>query len=140
MAFPPARQDVLRKALHLVQDGVDLGHDVLAVDEDRLVRPIAQRHVEHRPALGLIDSLAGEHRLDRLGDARLAGQPQQQFQRLARDPVLGIVHENVFELRREGAETIPVLGEQVLHVHVFDRFKMIGKLFPGLRLRRVRTS
>ena len=38
-----------------------LRHHVLAVDEDRPVGGVAQRDVQHRAVLGVVDLLAGEH-------------------------------------------------------------------------------
>jgi len=41
---------------------VDVRGDILAVDRQVLVHRDAQRSVQHRPVLGDVDVLAGEHR------------------------------------------------------------------------------
>ena len=70
------------KSRHLVEHRVDLGHDVLAVDDDRRVARRAQRDVQHRAVLGDVDLLAAEHGVDALAQARLLGELQQQPHRL----------------------------------------------------------
>ena len=54
----------LAKSGHLVEDGVDLGHHVLAVDDDRRTSRRAQRDVQDRSLLRDVDLLAAEHRVD----------------------------------------------------------------------------
>ena len=49
------------KRAHAVEHRVDLGHDVLAVDQDRPVGAVAQGDVQHGAVLGGVDLLAGEH-------------------------------------------------------------------------------
>jgi hypothetical protein len=52
------------------EDGVDLGHDVLAIDEDGAVGAVAQRDVEDGAVLGDVDLLAGEHLFGPAGTSR----------------------------------------------------------------------
>mmetsp|Transcript_55967 Transcript_55967/g.141721 ORF Transcript_55967/g.141721 Transcript_55967/m.141721 type:complete len:370 (+) Transcript_55967:1351-2460(+) len=58
-----ARADLLREGLHGVEHGVDLRHDVLAVDVDHLVLRCPQGVVQHGTALGLVDLAAREETL-----------------------------------------------------------------------------
>ncbi len=51
------------EAQHLFPHPDDLGHHVLAVDENRLAIEIAQGGVQDGALLGGVDLLAGEHRL-----------------------------------------------------------------------------
>ena len=60
---------------------VDLRHDVLAVDAIDLVRRGAERDVQHRPVLGDVDRLAGEHRRPVLLD--LGGLRERDESRIA---------------------------------------------------------
>ena len=46
---------------HAVQHGVHVGHNVMPVDLDRLITRSAQRHVQYRAVLALVDLLAAKH-------------------------------------------------------------------------------
>ena len=70
MAFPCAAADPVGKIRHLVQHRMDLGHDILAVDQDGRSARRPQRHVQHRAVLGDVDLVAAEHRLDPFAQAR----------------------------------------------------------------------
>ncbi|MCY1504752.1 hypothetical protein D9M68_389340 [compost metagenome] len=60
-AFQRARADAVGKGAHGVEHAVDVGHHVLAVDEDRAVAAVAQRRVQHGTLLGDVDDVAAEH-------------------------------------------------------------------------------
>ena len=98
-------QSPLRSAVgegrHLVQHGMDLGHDILAVDDDGGAARRAQGDVKHRALLGDVDLLAAEHGVDALAQARLLGELEQQRQGLVGDAVLGIVEIDSGGLDRE---------------------------------------
>ena len=46
---------------HLSQYAVDIRHDIVSVDDDRPIGPVAQRDMQHRPILGRVDFLSGKH-------------------------------------------------------------------------------
>ena len=52
-----------REGAHPVERLVHLLDHVLPVDDQRAVLRHPQRHVQHRPVLGDVDVLAGEHRV-----------------------------------------------------------------------------
>ena len=60
---PGAGAHLVGEGRHPVEHRVDLGHDVLAVDEDRLAARRPQRHMQHGAVLADVDLLAGEHRV-----------------------------------------------------------------------------
>ena len=66
------------KVGHLVQNGMDLGHDILAVVDDRSAARRAQGDVKHRALLRDVDLVAAEHGVDALAQPRLLGKLQQQ--------------------------------------------------------------
>ena len=49
---------------HFVQHGVDFGHDVFAVDQDRGPPRRPQGNVEHGAAIGDVDFVAAKHGVD----------------------------------------------------------------------------
>ena len=72
-----AAADAVREVGHLVEHGMDLRHDVLAVDDDRAPVGRAQGDVQDGPLLGDVDLLAAEHGVDARREARLLGQIEQ---------------------------------------------------------------
>ena len=63
VTLPLARAHPLGEVAHPVEHPVDLGHHVDPVDDERGPLGHAQGHVQHRPVLGDVDPLAGEHRV-----------------------------------------------------------------------------
>ena len=64
VTFPRAAADAVGEPGHLVEHGVDFGHHVLAVDEDRCALGRPQGHVQDGPVLRDVDLLAAEHGVD----------------------------------------------------------------------------
>jgi hypothetical protein len=131
VAFPLAGADLVRAILHVREDGVDLGHDVLAIDIDRRVGTVAQRDMKHRAILGDVDFLAREHLLGPTRHVALGRQRAQQRQRFIVDPVLGEIEEEALELEREFLETIGVLRKLVAHGDAFGVEIMLLEVLPG---------
>ena len=99
---------------------VDLGHHVLAVDEDRPVRAVAQRDVQHGAVLGAVDLLAGEHLVAPALDVGLLREREQQLQRLVGGAVLRVVDEQAARLARQLREPLRILREQLAHRRLRD--------------------
>ena len=77
--FHVAAADLLGEVGHLVEHGVDLGHDVLAVDDDRLPLRGAQGDVQHGAVLGDVDLVAAEHGVDPLPQADSSASWSRSF-------------------------------------------------------------
>ena len=82
---------------HLVHSAIDVCPSTTRLD--RLGRP--QRRVQHRPVLGDVDVLAGQHRVSALGQADLVGQIDECTQDVGVDQVLGQVDVEVAGLEGE---------------------------------------
>ena len=89
--FHCAAADAVGEVGHAVEDGVDLGDDVLAIDDDRGVARGAQGDVEDGAVFGDVDLLAGEHGVDALARLRLVGEVDEQTEGLVGDAVFGVV-------------------------------------------------
>ena len=74
VSFPVAAADLGGEARHPLEHGVHLGHDVLAVDQDRLALGRAQGDVQDGAVLGDVDLLAAKHRVDAVAQARFLGE------------------------------------------------------------------
>ncbi len=92
---------------HLIENGMDLGHHVLAIHDDGLPLGGAQGHVQDGPLFGDVDLLAPEHGIDSGPQAGFLRQLQQQRYRLVGNAVLGIIEVDADGL---GGQALPALG------------------------------
>ena len=93
---------------------MDLGHDILAVDDDRRASRRAQRHVQHGAVLGEVDLVAAEHGVDALrAGPHSSAELEQQPQRLVGDAVLRVVEIDAGGLGREPFAALGVVGEEL---------------------------
>ena len=67
---PFAGAHPIREVAHAIEDVVNVGHDVLPVDDERRVGGQPQCGVEDGTVLGGVDVLAREHRVTACLDAR----------------------------------------------------------------------
>ena len=72
VAFPLAAADAVGEVGHLVEHGMNLRHDVLAVDDDGCASRRTQRHVQDGAIFRDVDFLASKHRVDPARAARIA--------------------------------------------------------------------
>ena len=131
VALPLAAADAVGEVGHLVEHGVDLRHDVLAVHHDRGVSRRAQRHVQHRAVFRDVDLLAAEHGVDPLAQAGLLRQLQQEPQRLVGDAVLRVVEVEAGGLRRQPLAACGIVREELAEMHVPDNVAMALERLPG---------
>src|SRR5262249_54251066 len=129
---PFAAPHPVRELGHGVEDGVDLGHDVLAVHDDRRATRSAQGDVQDGPIFGHVDLVAPEHGVDALPEATLRGQSTEQRDGLVGDPILGVVEIDPGRLRGEALTTAWVLGEQRAEVTLRDLLLVILERLPRL--------
>jgi len=101
---------------HPLPDLADARHDVDAADPQRATGRIAQRPVQCRPALGLVDLLAGEQAPGFLLQAAGPGQGEQQLHRLVVDRVFGIIEINALGLEGIAPAALRVGGEKIAQV------------------------
>ena len=74
VSFPFAAADATREIRHLVEDGMDQGHDVLSVHEDGRGLGRAQGYVQDGTFLREIDLVAAKHGIDMRPQAGLLRQ------------------------------------------------------------------
>ena len=110
-AAHPALAHVRREAQHLFPCADDLGHHVLAVDENRLAGEIAQGGVQDGALLGDIDLHAGEHRVAPGFDLGRLGELDERGQDPGVDALLGIVEQEIVEGDAERLELRRIVGE-----------------------------
>ena len=131
VAFPFAAADAVGEGRHAVEDFVDLGNDVFAVNYDACAFGGAQSDVQDGAVFGDVDLVAAEHGFDVRLEAALFGQLQQQLQGLIGDAVLGVVEVDALGLGGEARAAIGVGGEKVVKVLAANGLEMRFERFPG---------
>ena len=103
--------DAVGKDAHGCKHSVDVGHDILAIDQDRRVGAVAQCGVQHGTAFGDVDDIAGKHRVALLGDFRSLGDGLQAVQHLVVDGAFRIIEQHVVKCDAVFGETLGIARE-----------------------------
>jgi hypothetical protein len=101
VALPPAAPDAVAEVGHLVEHGMHLGDNVLAVHEDGGVFRRAQGHVQNGAVLREVDLVPAEHRVNALAQAGFGGQLHEQLEGFVRDAVLGVIQKETGGFHRQ---------------------------------------
>ena len=126
------------ESFHLGEFGAHLQRDVLAAHMVVAHGKVAQRRMQHRPAFGDVDGLAGEHAPARAFEIGGSGEADQVIDHVFGDLVLGIVEEQARRLDGIALETPGVLLEQRPHRHRFERLGVFRQRPPSRRRGDVR--
>src|SRR5262245_14843124 len=126
VAGPGAAAHPIGKLRHLVENCMNLRHDIAPVVHDRGPTRGAQRHVQHRALLGDVDLIAPEHGLDALAHAGLLREPDQQAEGLLGNAVLGIIKVDAGSLCHQPLAALRLLREQLAQVQA--RYALIMPL------------
>ena len=78
VTLPHAAPDAVGEVSHLVEHGVDLGHHVLAINDDGSAFRSAKSDVQDRAIFRDVDFLAAEHGVDALAQAGFLCQLQER--------------------------------------------------------------
>ena len=142
-ALPPAAANAalvyrVDERAEPVQLGLDLPRHRDTIGPESVRSSAAQRDMQRRPPLGLVDRLAGIHCRARGFHAGFPRQPQQQLPRARRQEIPRIVEQQVARAHRKPFESPVVPGEQPGQRHLRDLFTMMGLERPPRRqVRRV---
>ena len=113
VALPRAAADAVGEVGHLVEHGMHLGDDVLAVHDDGSVFRRAQGDVQHGAVFREVDLVPAEHRVHALAQAGFGRQLHEQLEGLVGDAVLGVIQEEARGLRRHPLAAFRVSREQL---------------------------
>ena len=120
VALPCAAPDPVGEVGHLVQHGVNLGHHVLAVDDDGRRSRRAQGHVQDGAVFRDVDLVAPEHGVDALAQAAFLGQLQEELEGFVRDAILRVIEKDARGLSRQTLAAVGILREELAEMHVPD--------------------
>lgn len=132
VTLPGTGADLLSESLHVVEDGIDLGDDVLALGVDGGVGDVAEGDVEDGAVLGEVNVFAREHLGAHFLDAGFLGEVDEVLEGILGDDVLGEVEEDgrlcgrALEVARELLEARGVLRKEVLYVDLVGLLVMVG--------------
>ena len=132
MPLPGAAAHAVGEIGHRVEHGVDVGHHVLAVDDDGRAAWGAQGDMQDGPVFRHVDLVSPEHRLDALPQAGLLGEPAEQGQGLVGDAILRVVGMDARRLRGQALTPRRVLGEERAEVRLPDLLLMGLERLPRL--------
>ena len=131
VAEPGAGADLVGEGGHLVEDGVDFGDDVFAVDFDGFGFGGAEGDVEDGAVFGGVDLLAGEHGFGVLLEAGFFGELEEEGEGFVGDAVLGVVEEEAAGFGGEAGAAGGVGVEEIAELLGADGFGVLLKGFPG---------
>ena len=120
VALPLLAAHPVGEAGHLVEDGMHLGHHVLAVHDDGLPFGGAQGHMQDGPLLRNVDFVSAKHGIDAVPQAGFLGQLQQERKRLIGDAVLRIVEVDADGLDRHPLPAGGVVREELPKMQLPD--------------------
>ena len=132
VAFPLAAADTVGEVGHLVEHGVNLRHDVLAVDDDGCASWRTQRHVQDGAIFRDVDFLASKHRVDPGAQPGLFGEVNKQLERLVVDAIFRVIQVDAGSIDGHPLAARRVIREQASQVQ--DPHRLIV-IFEGLPCR-----
>ena len=115
-ALPLSRANSVTEGIHLVQSLVNIGDNILSVNNKRagLSRGTTKRCVENCSILSSINMLAGIHSVSTLFKFDLFCKVTQKVKRLLRGKVFGKINQELIKLKRKILDTLRVFCKPVL--------------------------
>ncbi len=107
VALPSSAAHAIGKIRHLIEHGVNLGHHILAIDDDRCSSRRAQSHVQDRAVFRDVDLFAPEHGVDAFAQAGFIGEPHEKLQRFIGDAVLRVIQIQTRSFGRHAGHSMP---------------------------------
>ena len=129
--FQVAAPDPVGEVRHLVEHGVDLRHDVFAVDDDGCSFRRAQGHVQDGAVLRDVDLFAPEHGVDPRSQAGFLRQLQEQLEGFVGDAILRVIEVDAHGLGRHPLAAMGIIREQLSKVQIPDLMKVSCQCLPG---------
>ena len=113
---------------------MDLGHHVLAVDEDGFVFGRAQGDVQDGAIFGDVDFVAAEHGVDAFAKAGFLGELQEEREGFVGDAVLGVIEVDAERFEGEFFRAFGIVSKKLSEVHGLHGFIVGSQCGPGFAL------
>jgi len=122
----------MAKLCHALEYSVNLGHDVLAVDDDGCALRRPQSDMQNCPLLRDVDFVATEHRIDLILKTAFLGQLNQELYRLVGYAILGVVKVKANGIQRQTLPALWIIGKELTEVSVLDLSEMSIEFCPSV--------
>jgi hypothetical protein len=134
--FPRPAADSVAKIGHSVEHGVDLGHHVLGVYNDRCSPGGTQRHMQHGSPLRDVDLLPPEHRIDLCTQAGCFRQIEQKLEGFCGDAIFRVIEVDPRGFCGQAFATLRVLRKELPQMQSMNGSMMVFKGLPGWAYRQ----
>src|ERR1700751_2940243 len=101
---------------HFVENGLDLRHHILPINEDRCTSWGAKRHVQGRSVFRNVDLLPTEHGVNSCLESGLLRQLYEKLDCLVTDPILRIIEIDSHGFCSHAFATCRITGEEIAEV------------------------
>jgi hypothetical protein len=135
VALPSSAAHAIGKIRHLIEHGVNLGHHILAIDDDRCSSRRAQSHVQDRAVFRDVDLFAPEHGVEPFAQAGFIGEPHEQLQRFIGDAVLRVIQMQTRSFGRHALAALRVVRKELAQMQLPDTSMVSGEGIPCLTFR-----
>ena len=129
VAFPLATTDAVGKYGHAVEDFVNFGNDVYAINLDRGCARRTESGVQDGAILGDVDFIASEHRVDPIAKTGGIGEFDKGFHRFLGDQVFRVIEKEPSGFDLEFLRALRICVEEFREVR--EGFSLIGERVPS---------
>ena len=131
VALPGPVAHPVGEVRHLLEHRVDLGHHVLAIDDDRCAFWGAQGHVQDGSVFGDVDLLAANMASIRARRPDSSASCRSSFECFVGDAILRVIEENARSLERHPLAAVGIISEELPKVQ-FPDLLMVGLRVPSM--------
>ena len=132
--LPRAAPHAIGEIGHLVQHGVDLRHDVLAIHDDGCSSGRAKGYMQDRAVFRNVDFVAAEHGLDAPAESAVLRQPEEQFQGLPGYAIFRVIQVQADRFDRHALAAGGILRKKLAQMQLTDLLIVTCKALPCLAL------
>jgi hypothetical protein len=133
VSLPLAAPDTVAEDSHSVENGMDLWHYILAIDNDGAPFGRAQGYVQYGSPFRDIDFVPAKHGVDSGLEAGLPRQIHQQLDGFAGNAILRVVEEQAHSLNRQLLTALWISREEIAQMQSADLLVVGFERLPGLQ-------
>lgn len=131
MSFPVVAADGLAKALHLIEDLVDIGDNIFPVDMNNRIAWSAQGSVKNSAIFGDVDRFSGEHSFDGSAEVGLVSEVEEESENCIVDTMFGVIQVDSFGVSGESFTACWILCEEISQVQFLNALEFCLELGPS---------
>src|SRR5712691_3927287 len=132
VALPGTTAHPVAKVCHLIEDGVDLGHYVLAINNDSCSSWRAQGHMQDSAVFRDVDFLAPEHGINTPPESGCIRELQEQLEGLVGDAILRVIEVDTYRFGRHTLAACGIIRKKLAQMELTDILMVSGEGLPCL--------